>query len=389
MDAKEIQEKIDILQKEVSTVIKGKDEVIRKVIMAILASGHVLLEDVPGLGKTTLAKAFSKALGFANKRIQFTPDTMPSDIVGMSIYNEQTNAFEYVEGAAVNCNLLLGDEINRTSSKTQSALLEAMAEGCVTVDGVTHQLLEPFVVMATQNPVTSGGTQALPDSQLDRFMICLSMGYPDAESQLAILKIVSDRDLIEKVQPVMTIEDVKQAKSYVKNIAEKLKEKKNYENITFASENSRCANMLSAVLKAHSTNTKASSEDFVEGGIYSHYFWGDSGLDANKLDQAIWSGWCEGLGLKTTEKPGEKTETNKTEEKTPDNKVTKEKPEIINKKDDNPEKASDNNEQVDGEAHFVEKNIPDCKAFFETLRASFSKWFGKLKKYFTRNNKEL
>lgn len=218
MDAKEIQEKIDILQKEVSTVIKGKDEVIRKVIMAILASGHVLLEDVPGLGKTTLAKAFSKALGFANKRIQFTPDTMPSDIVGMSIYNEQTNAFEYVEGAAVNCNLLLGDEINRTSSKTQSALLEAMAEGCVTVDGVTHQLLEPFVVMATQNPVTSGGTQALPDSQLDRFMICLSMGYPDAESQLAILKNVSDRDLIEKVQPVMAIEDVKQAKSYVKNM---------------------------------------------------------------------------------------------------------------------------------------------------------------------------
>lgn len=218
MDAKEIQEKIDILQKEVSTVIKGKDEVIRRVIMAILASGHVLLEDVPGLGKTTLAKAFSKALGFANKRIQFTPDTMPSDIVGMSIYNEQTNAFEYVEGAAVNCNLLLGDEINRTSSKTQSALLEAMAEGCVTVDGVTHQLLEPFVVMATQNPVTSGGTQALPDSQLDRFMICLSMGYPDAESQLAILKNVSDRDLIEKVQPVMTIEDVKQAKSYVKNM---------------------------------------------------------------------------------------------------------------------------------------------------------------------------
>ena len=218
MDAKEIEEKIDILQKEVSTVIKGKDEVIRKVIMAILASGHVLLEDVPGLGKTTLAKAFSKALGFANKRIQFTPDTMPSDIVGMSIYNEQTNAFEYVEGAAVNCNLLLGDEINRTSSKTQSALLEAMAEGCVTVDGVTHQLLEPFVVMATQNPVTSGGTQALPDSQLDRFMICLSMGYPDAESQLAILKNVSDRDLIEKVQPVMTIEDIKQAKSYVKNM---------------------------------------------------------------------------------------------------------------------------------------------------------------------------
>ena len=207
MDAKEIQEKIDILQKEVSTVIKGKDEVIRKVIMAILASGHVLLEDVPGLGKTTLAKAFSKALGFANKRIQFTPDTMPSDIVGMSIYNEQTNAFEYVEGAAVNCNLLLGDEINRTSSKTQSALLEAMAEGCVTVDGVTRRVPEPFVVIATENPVGSVGTQLLPESQLDRFMICVSMGYPEHQDAVAILKGES-ADLLSKVQPVLSAEEL-------------------------------------------------------------------------------------------------------------------------------------------------------------------------------------
>lgn len=218
MNAEEMKNDIRKLQVEVAKVIKGKDEVIRKVIMAILGSGHVLLEDVPGLGKTTLAKAFSKALGFENKRIQFTPDTMPSDIVGMSIYNEQTNAFEYVEGAAVNCNLLLGDEINRTSSKTQSALLEAMAEGRVTVDGVTHVLLQPFVVLATQNPITSGGTQALPDSQLDRFMIRQSMGYPDAESQLAILKNISDRDIIEKVDAVMTAEQVIQMQNDIKNM---------------------------------------------------------------------------------------------------------------------------------------------------------------------------
>lgn len=185
------------------------------------------------------------------------------------------------------------------------------------------------------------------------------------------------------------LKNIDEVKSYVKNIAEKLKKKKNYENVTFASENTRCANMLSAVLKAHSTNTKASSEDFVEGGIYSHYFWGESGLDANKLDQAIWSGWCEGLGLKTTEKPVAKTETSKDVQKTPDNKVTKEKSGIINEKDNKPEKTSDNIEQADGEEHYAEENVPDCKAFFETLRASFSKWFGKLKKYFTRNNKEL
>lgn len=218
MNAVEMKNDIQKLQTEVAKVIKGKDEVIRKVIMAILGSGHVLLEDVPGLGKTTLAKAFSKALGFENKRIQFTPDTMPSDIVGMSIYNEQTNAFEYVEGAAVGCNLLLGDEINRTSSKTQSALLEAMAEGRVTVDGVTHVLLQPFVVLATQNPITSGGTQALPDSQLDRFMIRQSMGYPDAQSQLAILKNISDKDIIEQVDAVMTVEQVIQMQHYIKNM---------------------------------------------------------------------------------------------------------------------------------------------------------------------------
>ncbi len=218
MKTQEIQKNMLQLSAEVSKVIKGKEEVIQKVIMAIMASGHILLEDVPGLGKTTLAMSFSKALGFQNKRIQFTPDTMPSDIVGMSIYNEQKNCFEYMEGAAVGCNLLLGDEINRTSSKTQSALLEAMAEGHVTVDGTTHILLNPFVVIATQNPITSGGTQPLPDSQMDRFMIRLSMGYPDTQNQLAILQNISEKNMIDVINPVLTANQVVQIQKDIKNM---------------------------------------------------------------------------------------------------------------------------------------------------------------------------
>lgn len=219
MNSTKIREDMTSLATEVNKVIKGKQEIVWKVIMAMAGSGHILLEDVPGLGKTTLAMAFSRALGFKNKRIQFTPDTMPGDIMGMSIYNEQTNAFEYMEGAAVGCNLLLGDEINRTSSKTQSALLEAMAEGHVTVDGTTHILEKPFIVIATQNPITSGGTQPLPDSQLDRFMIRLSMGYPDTQNQLAILQNISERDQLEVIRPVMTAGDLVEIQNMVKNMA--------------------------------------------------------------------------------------------------------------------------------------------------------------------------
>ncbi len=219
MTREEMQAALAQLHTEVTKVIKGKDEIVWKVIMAIMAGGHILLEDVPGLGKTTLAMTFSKALGFTNKRIQFTPDTMPSDIVGMSIYNEQSNQFEYNEGAAVNCNLLLGDEINRTSSKTQSALLEAMAEGKVTVDGVTHILCSPFVVMATQNPITSGGTQPLPDSQLDRFMIRLSMGYPDTMNQLEILKHVSNKDILKNVNAVLSVNQVTEIQQCIRELA--------------------------------------------------------------------------------------------------------------------------------------------------------------------------
>lgn len=195
------------LMTEIVKVVKGKEEVIEKVMMAIFASGHILLEDVPGLGKTTLAMAFSNALGLENKRIQFTPDTMPSDIIGTTFYDESTNSFQYMPGAVM-CNLLLGDEINRTSAKTQSALLEAMAEGKVTVDGERHILPNPFVVIATQNPVTSSGTQPLPDSQLDRFMVKLSMGYPDEAAQLEMLKNADGSDHLKQIEQIMTANDV-------------------------------------------------------------------------------------------------------------------------------------------------------------------------------------
>ena len=172
---------------EIEKVVKGKRDVITKVYAAILAGGHILLDDIPGVGKTTLAMAFAKTLDMKYNRVQFTPDVLPSDIMGFSMYNAKTGDFEYREGAAF-CNLFLADEINRTSPKSQSALLEIMEEKCVTVDAVTRQLPEPFTVIATQNPIGSSGTQMLPESQLDRFMIRLSMGYPSHEAAVQILK---------------------------------------------------------------------------------------------------------------------------------------------------------------------------------------------------------
>ena len=171
---------------EVKKAFIGKDEIVEKVLMTIYAGGHILLEDRPGVGKTTLAVAFSRALGLDHKRIQFTPDTLPSDITGFTIFNRETNKFEYRDGAA-NCQLLLADEINRTSPKTQAALLEVMEEHTITVDGVTHPIPSPFICIATQNPLGSSGTQPLPESQLDRFMVCLSIGYPTLENQIRIL----------------------------------------------------------------------------------------------------------------------------------------------------------------------------------------------------------
>ncbi|MBE6821546.1 MAG: MoxR family ATPase [Ruminococcaceae bacterium] len=192
---------------EVKKAVVGKDAVIAKVLMVILARGHILLEDIPGVGKTTLALALSKALSLDCKRLQFTPDVMPTDVTGFSVYNKGTGALEYKPGAAL-CNLFLADEINRTSSKTQSALLEVMEEGSMTVDGIKHSVPKPYIVIATQNPVGSAGTQLLPESQLDRFMIRLNMGYPDLQDEMEILRRKHEADPLESVRKIADANDV-------------------------------------------------------------------------------------------------------------------------------------------------------------------------------------
>ena len=203
---------------EVEKSVVGKTDILRKVMTAILAGGHVLIEDIPGTGKTTLALSFSHAMGLKVNRVQFTPDVLPADLSGFTIYDKASGAFVYQPGAAI-CNLLLADEINRTSPKTQSALLEVMEEHQVTVDGKTHRTGEPFIVIATENPVGSAGTQLLPESQLDRFMICVSMGYPTAEEEIEILKREQSIEKTrERIDPVVNAEELIQMQREVKEV---------------------------------------------------------------------------------------------------------------------------------------------------------------------------
>ncbi len=208
--------RIQAVQDSVNMVIKGKENVVRKVLAAVIAGGHILMEDIPGVGKTTLATAFARSLSLNYKRVQFTPDVLPSDILGFSMYNSATREFEYRPGS-VFCNLFLADEINRTSPKTQSALLEVMEEGTATVDGVTRPLPDPFVVIATENPYGSSGTQLLPESQLDRFMVCLSMGYPDHNDAVQILKGNAANPL-SWIQPVMGVEELIELRQFSNNL---------------------------------------------------------------------------------------------------------------------------------------------------------------------------
>ena len=189
---------------QVRRAVVGKDEVLARVLLAILAGGHILLEDIPGVGKTTMALAFSKALGLDYNRVQFTPDVMPSDITGFTLYNKEAGRMEYQPGAVL-CNLFLADELNRATSRTQSALLEAMEEGQVTVDGVSHPVPQPFLVIATQNPAGASGTQPLPDSQMDRFMIRLSMGYPAPADEFAMVRRKQGNNPLDQVRQVLDL----------------------------------------------------------------------------------------------------------------------------------------------------------------------------------------
>ncbi len=201
---------------EIKKVIIGKDSIIEKVLMAILAGGHVLIEDIPGVGKTTLALAISKVLQLDYRRMQFTPDVLPGDVVGFQMLTAD-GKMQYRPGSFM-CNLFLADEINRTSSKTQSALLEVMEEGNVTVDGVTRPLPTPFVVIATQNPIGSVGTQMLPESQMDRFMVRLTMGYPDIASEIGMLKDREEGNPLDRVENVLGKKELLQIQEAVENI---------------------------------------------------------------------------------------------------------------------------------------------------------------------------
>ena len=192
---------------QIRRVVVGKDQVLLWVLATILARGHILLEDIPGVGKTTMALSFSRVLGLECNRVQFTPDVLPSDVTGYSILQQSTGKMIYQPGAVL-CNLFLADELNRATSRTQSALLEAMEEGQVTVDGVSHSIPKPFIVMATQNPTGAAGTQLLPDSQMDRFTVRLSMGYPSVKDEMAMVMNRQAGNPLDKLASVMTREDL-------------------------------------------------------------------------------------------------------------------------------------------------------------------------------------
>jgi MoxR-like ATPase len=212
-----VPESLTRVQQSVQSVIRGKDDVIRLALVGLLARGHLLIEDVPGVGKTTLAHALARSFNCAFQRIQFTSDMLPSDVIGVSVFSQQTQRFEFRPGP-IFANIVLADEINRTTPKTQSALLEAMNENQVTVDNHTSPLPQPFMVMATQNPIEHHGTYPLPESQLDRFLMRLKIGYPSAESEKEILQNFAESDPLANIRPVMTAAEVVEIQNQVRRV---------------------------------------------------------------------------------------------------------------------------------------------------------------------------
>src|SRR5215468_10452716 len=200
-------EKVSVLRDAISKTIKGKQSTIDRAIVALLSEGHLLIEDVPGVGKTTLGHALARSLACEFHRIQFTSDLLPSDVLGVSVYNPKVNEFEFKPGP-IFANIVLADEINRTTPKTQSALLEAMNENQVTIENITYALPRPFMVLATQNPVEHHGTYPLPESQLDRFMMKIEVGYPSSEAEKEILKRYTNGSTRNKVRPVLAPSEV-------------------------------------------------------------------------------------------------------------------------------------------------------------------------------------
>lgn len=217
MDSSDTIQKINVLEKNIQKVVKGKKEVIRDVIVALLSGGHVLIEDVPGVGKTTLAQALAKSTNLSYNRIQFTSDLLPSDILGVSIFDQNTSEFKFNPGPIFSC-IVVADEINRATPKTQSALLQAMSEAKVTVDGRTYSLIKPFIVIATQNPFEYKGTFPLPENQLDRFALRISIGYPDYQSEKEIITNLNPYNSTDELKPVVSKDDILYLQSLVEKV---------------------------------------------------------------------------------------------------------------------------------------------------------------------------
>jgi MoxR-like ATPase len=216
-DIQQVADEIGRVERHIESVVEGKPEVVRLALVSLLAEGHVLLEDVPGVGKTLLAKALGRAIACSVRRVQFTPDLLPSDVTGVTVYNQERGDFEFKPGA-IFANIVLGDEINRAGPKTQSALLEAMEERTVTVDGTTYELATPFIVVATQNPVELEGTYPLPEAQRDRFLMRLSIGYPSVEAELEVLEVHGGGNRLAELEPVTDAREIAALIDLVKEV---------------------------------------------------------------------------------------------------------------------------------------------------------------------------